>query len=141
MLTDLRNLGGMEADLSVPGARVVDVEDPLKMPFAARAGGAGDRGRMKSVPLEERSAQDGMEGRQTGKKLPGFHGRLRLLLPCPSHLYRCYTNGTGSVNTLCKKMFWSTGRSLHSLWRVIPGPFKLLTSARTDLRPCSFCGT
>ena len=72
LLTDLRDLGGMEADLAVLGARVVDVEDPLEVPFAAGAGGAGDRGRMKGVPFEERSAKDRVERWKTGKKLAGF---------------------------------------------------------------------
>jgi hypothetical protein len=72
LLADLRDLGGMEADLSVLGARVVDVEDPLEVPFAARTGGAGDRGGMKGVTFEERSAKDGIERWKTGKKSAGF---------------------------------------------------------------------
>ena len=42
-MIDLRDLGGMDADLAVLGARIVGVEDPLQAPFAAGAGGAGDR--------------------------------------------------------------------------------------------------
>ena len=88
LLTDLRDLGGMEADLAVLGARVVDVEDPLKVTFAAGTGGARDRRGMKGVPLEERAAEDGVERRKGRKELAGLCGRPRLLLT--SHLYRCY---------------------------------------------------
>jgi hypothetical protein len=73
LLTDLRDLGGMEADLAVLGARVVDVEDPLAVPFAAGTGGAGDRGGMKGVTFQERSAKDCVKRWKTGKKLAGFH--------------------------------------------------------------------
>jgi hypothetical protein len=72
LLTDLKDLGGMDADLAVLGARVVDVEDPLEVPFAAGTGGAGDRGGMKGVTFEERSAKDRVERWKTGKKLAGF---------------------------------------------------------------------
>jgi hypothetical protein len=43
LLPDLRNLGGMEGDLAVFGARVVDIEDPLEVPSAAGTGGTGNR--------------------------------------------------------------------------------------------------
>ena len=69
LLPDLRNLGGMEGDLAVFGARVVDVEDPLEVPSAAGTGGAGDRCGMKGVTFEERSAEDRIERRKTSKKL------------------------------------------------------------------------
>jgi hypothetical protein len=72
LLTDLRDLGGMEADLAVLGARVVDVEDPLEVTFAAGAGGAGDRRGMKGVALEERAAEDSVERRKSGEELAGL---------------------------------------------------------------------
>jgi hypothetical protein len=103
LLTDLRDLGGMDADLAVLGARVVDVEDPLEVPFAAGTGGAGDRRGMKGVTFEERSAKDRVERWKTGKKLAGFRGGFRLLHP--SHLYRCYITETALSIHLCKKMF------------------------------------
>lgn len=74
-MTDLRDLGRMEADLSVLGAWVVDVEYPLEVTFAAGTGGAGDRGGMKGVTFEERSAKDGIESRKTGQKFAGFRRR------------------------------------------------------------------
>jgi len=72
LLTDLRDLGWMDADLAVLGARIVDVEDPLEVPFAAGTGGAGDRCGMKGVTFEERSTKDRVERRKAGKKLAGF---------------------------------------------------------------------
>ena len=52
------NLFGMESNLAVLGAWVVDVKHPLEMPLAAGAGGAGNRGRMERVPFQERAAQE-----------------------------------------------------------------------------------
>jgi len=72
LLTDLGDLGGMEADLAVLGARVVDIEDPLKVPFAAGTGGAGDPRGMKGVALEERSAEDRVKRRKSGQELAGL---------------------------------------------------------------------
>jgi hypothetical protein len=71
LLADLRYLGGMEADLAVFGAGVVDVEDPLEVPSAAGTGGAGDCRGMKGVTFEERAAENGIERRKTSKKLAG----------------------------------------------------------------------
>ena len=72
LLTDLKNLGGMEADLAVLGARVVDVEDPLEVTFAAGTGRTGDRRGMKGVALEERSAEDRVKRRKSGQELAGL---------------------------------------------------------------------
>jgi hypothetical protein len=72
LLTYLRDLGGMEADLAVFGARVVDVEDPLEVTFAAGTGGTGDRRGMKGVAFEERPAKDRVERRQSSKELAGL---------------------------------------------------------------------
>ena len=72
MLTDLGDLGGMEADLAVLRARVVDVEDPLEVTFAAGTGGAGDRRGVKGVALQQRAAEDGFYRRKSGKELAGF---------------------------------------------------------------------
>ena len=72
LLADLRYLGGMEADLAVFGAGVVDVEDPLEVPSAAGTGGAGDCRGMKGVTFEERSTKNGVERRKAGKKFGGF---------------------------------------------------------------------
>ncbi len=67
LFADLRNLGGMESDLAVLGARVVHVEDPLTVTFPAGTDGTGDRRGMKGVALEERATQDGVERRESGK--------------------------------------------------------------------------
>ena len=72
LLTDLGDLGGMEADLAVLRARVVDVEDPLQVTFAAGTGGAGDPRGMKGVALEERSAEDRVKRRKSGQELAGL---------------------------------------------------------------------
>jgi len=101
LLTDLRDLGWMDADLAVLGARIVDVEDPLEVPFAAGTGGAGDRCGMKSVTFEERSTKDRVERRKAGKKLAGF--RCGSWPHCASHLYRCYNIWTASVNTFVQE--------------------------------------
>jgi hypothetical protein len=61
----LRNLFGMESDLAVLGAGIVDVENPLEMTPAAGAGGAADGGGMKRVAFEERAAQQRIKGRAT----------------------------------------------------------------------------
>jgi len=73
LLTDLGDLGGMEADLAVLRARVVDVEDPLQVTFATGTGGAGNRRGMKGMALEERSAKDGVERRKSRKEPAGLH--------------------------------------------------------------------
>jgi hypothetical protein len=109
LLTDLGDLRGMDADLAVPGARVVDVEDPLKVPCPAGAGGAGNRGGMKGVPFEEGPTKDLVERRKAGEKLAGFGGG-RGLLPA-SHLYRCYKKRAALSIHLWKKMFGRTGKA------------------------------
>src|SRR5258708_1949391 len=68
LLTDLRDLGGMDADLAVLGARVVDVEDPLEVPFAAGTGGAGDRRGMKGGTVEGTFAKERGRRWETGNK-------------------------------------------------------------------------
>jgi hypothetical protein len=73
LLTDLGDLGGMEADLAVLRARVVDVEDPLQVTFAAGTGRAGNCRGMKGMALEERSAKDRVERRQSRKGPAGLH--------------------------------------------------------------------
>ena len=103
LLTDLRDLSWMDADLAVFGARVVDVEHPLEVPLAAGTRGAGDRRGMKGVTFEERSAKDRVKRRKTGKKLAGFRGASRRF--CLSHPYRCYNTGAALSIHLCKKMF------------------------------------
>jgi len=48
----LGNLTGMERDLTGFGARIIHIQDPLVMAFAAGASGAGDSRRMESMTFE-----------------------------------------------------------------------------------------
>ena len=75
----LRDLFGMECELAVLGARVVDVEHPLEMTLAAGAGGAGGAGNsggMEGVAFEERAAQERIKRRKRGQELYRAGGRL-----------------------------------------------------------------
>jgi hypothetical protein len=49
----LNQLIGMESNLTGLSARIVHVQDPLAMAFAASAGGAGDARGMKGVTFEQ----------------------------------------------------------------------------------------
>ncbi len=64
----LRDLFGMERELAVLGAGIVDVENPLQMPLAAGAGGAGNRGRVEGVAFQERAAQERVKRRQRSEE-------------------------------------------------------------------------
>jgi hypothetical protein len=100
LLADLGDLGGMESDLTVLRARVVYVENPLEVAFAAGTGGAGDRRGMKGVAFEERATKDRIERRKSSQELAGYGCRLWLLFT--SHLYRCYTFPCDLSIHLCK---------------------------------------
>ncbi len=69
MAAHLRDLFGMEIDLAVLGARIVDVEDPLEMAQAAGAGGAANSSGMEGMAFEERAAQQRIEGRKRSDEL------------------------------------------------------------------------
>jgi hypothetical protein len=66
---DLRDLGGMEANLARLAARIVDVEDPLEVTFAVGTGGAGNRSRMEGATFEDRTTQEGIERRERVEEL------------------------------------------------------------------------
>ena len=86
---NVRDLLGMEAELAVPGAWVVDVKDPLEMALAAGAGSAGNRSGVESMAFQERAAEERIEGRKRSQE---FGNALRRLLPpLTCHLSRGYT--------------------------------------------------
>jgi hypothetical protein len=66
LLTDLRDLRGVEANLARAGARVVDVEDVLEMAVAVGAAGTGNRSRMEGAAFEERAAEERIERGERG---------------------------------------------------------------------------
>ena len=72
LLTDLGDLGGMEADLAVLRARVVDVEDPLGM--AAAAGALGAAVGVEGGAMEQRAAQEVSQRRELGEEAVGLGG-------------------------------------------------------------------
>lgn len=82
---DARDVIGVDGDLAVLGAGIVDVEDELPMAFSGRTGGAGDRGRMKGVTFKQGAAEKILERGELGEEFPGRGGGL-----FTSHLYRCY---------------------------------------------------
>jgi hypothetical protein len=74
----VRDLFGMESDLAVLGAGIVDVENPLEMALAAGASGAGDRGGVEGMAFEERATQERIKRRKKGEE---FGSPRRRLLP------------------------------------------------------------
>jgi hypothetical protein len=55
--THLVKLMGVKGNLTGLGARIIHIQDPLMMAFAAGAGCAGDTCWMKSMTFEHRTAQ------------------------------------------------------------------------------------
>jgi len=49
----LRDLIGMQSDLTRLTARIIYIQNPLPMSFAASTAGAGDGRRMERVPFQE----------------------------------------------------------------------------------------
>jgi hypothetical protein len=85
LAADLRDVTGVDGDLASLGARIVDVEDELKMAYSGGTGGAGDRGGVKGVTFEQGAAEKIRKWGELAEEFPGRGGGL-----LASHPYRCY---------------------------------------------------
>jgi hypothetical protein len=68
LATHLVNLIGMECDLTGLSARIIHIQDPLMMAFAAGAGCAGDSRGMKRMAFEQGAAQQVIEQWELGQQ-------------------------------------------------------------------------
>jgi hypothetical protein len=92
LAADAGELIGVEGDLPVLAAWVIDVEDPLRMAFPAGASGTGNGAGMKGVTLQQGAAQQLMQRGEVSQELMGRAAAVFFL----NHLNRGYINsGTG----------------------------------------------
>lgn len=86
----LRDLIGMEGNLTSFSAGIIHIQDPLVMAFAAGARGAGNTRGVKRVTFEQGTAQQIIKRREFADQ---FASRTCWLRCCfLRHLYRCYRN-------------------------------------------------
>ena len=69
LLPHLRDLLGMEGNLTGLTARVIYIQNPLEMTFPTMAGGAGDGGGMKGVSLKQGTTQHILQWGKLGEEL------------------------------------------------------------------------
>jgi hypothetical protein len=104
LAADLRDVIGVDGDLTGLGTGIVDVEDELQMALSGSTGGAGDRGRVKGVTFEQGAAEEILERGELAEELARGTGGL-----LTSHLYRCYMYQTMLSRHILAKMFWRLG--------------------------------